>query len=71
MPAPADSSTFGRAVVALACDAGRARWNQQSVTSGQLANVYGFTDVDGSRPDVWRFMEDEEKGLAKSPDGYR
>jgi NAD(P)-dependent dehydrogenase (short-subunit alcohol dehydrogenase family) len=47
----------GRAVAALAADAGRSRWNQQSVTSGQLAEVYGFEDLDGSRPDVWRFLE--------------
>src|SRR2546423_6632753 len=33
----------GRAVVALATDPNRSRWNQQSVTSGQLALQYGFT----------------------------
>jgi NAD(P)-dependent dehydrogenase (short-subunit alcohol dehydrogenase family) len=43
----------GRGVAALAGDPGRARWNQQSVTSADLARVYGFTDVDGSRPDGW------------------
>jgi NAD(P)-dependent dehydrogenase (short-subunit alcohol dehydrogenase family) len=43
----------GRAVAAMAADAGRARWNQASVTSGQLAHEYGFTDVDGSQPDIW------------------
>lgn len=43
----------GRAVVALAGDPDRARWNQQSVTSAQLAGEYGFTDVDGTRPDSW------------------
>ncbi|WP_432038910.1 SDR family oxidoreductase [Streptomyces cucumeris] len=43
----------GRAVAALAADPGRARWNQQSVSSAQLAREYGFTDVDGARPDVW------------------
>src|SRR6266511_5730007 len=48
----------GRAVVALASDPGRARWNQRSVNSGQLALEYGFTDVDGSRPDLWRIIED-------------
>jgi len=29
------------------------RWNGQTLSSGQLAQVYGFTDVDGSQPDVW------------------
>jgi NAD(P)-dependent dehydrogenase (short-subunit alcohol dehydrogenase family) len=48
----------GRAVAALAADPDRARWNQQSVTSAQLAQVYGFTDVDGSQPDVWRAIQD-------------
>lgn len=43
----------GRAVAALAADPGRARWNQQSVTSGQLAREYGFTDIDGAQPDSW------------------
>jgi NAD(P)-dependent dehydrogenase (short-subunit alcohol dehydrogenase family) len=43
----------GRAVVALARDPDRARWNQHSVTSGQLAKIYGFTDLDGSQPDIW------------------
>ena len=52
----------GRAVAALAADPDRARWNQQSLTSGALAQEYGFTDVDGSRPDVWRFIEDVARG---------
>lgn len=43
----------GRAVAALAVDDDRSRWNQQSLTSGQLARAYGFTDVDGSAPDIW------------------
>jgi len=47
----------GRAVVALASDPDRARWNQRSVDSGQLAAEYGFTDVDGSQPDIWRHIE--------------
>lgn len=43
----------GRAVVVLASDANRARWNQHSVSSAQMAREYGFTDVDGSQPDAW------------------
>ena len=43
----------GRAVAALAADPTRARWNQQSVTSADLAREYGFTDVDGTCPDSW------------------
>jgi NAD(P)-dependent dehydrogenase (short-subunit alcohol dehydrogenase family) len=62
-PAPPDfalSETpryVGRAVAALAADPNRSRFNQHSLTSGQLAREYGFTDVDGSRPDVWRYIE--------------
>lgn len=43
----------GRAVVALAADAERARYNQRSVTAAELAREYGFTDVDGTQPDGW------------------
>ncbi len=43
----------GRAIAVLASDGDRARWNQQSVSSAQLAREYGFTDVDGSQPDSW------------------
>ena len=46
----------GRAVVALAGDPDVSRWNGQSLSSGQLARTYGFTDIDGSRPDAWRYM---------------
>ena len=49
----------GRAIVSLALDTERARWNQKSTSSGELAQVYGFTDVDGSQPDIWCHMEEE------------
>ncbi|KQW43614.1 MULTISPECIES: SDR family oxidoreductase [unclassified Roseateles] len=59
----AESPAFvGRAVVALAADPDVARWNGQSLSSGQLARVYGFTDLDGSQPDAWRHMLDSEAG---------
>ena len=51
----------GRAVASLALDPNRKRWNQQSLTSGELAKVYGFTDLDGASPDIWQHMEDAEK----------
>jgi NAD(P)-dependent dehydrogenase (short-subunit alcohol dehydrogenase family) len=51
----------GRAIVSLALDPDRQRWNQQSVSSGELARVYGFTDLDGSSPDIWRHLEETEK----------
>jgi NAD(P)-dependent dehydrogenase (short-subunit alcohol dehydrogenase family) len=62
----------GRAVAALGADPERARWNQQSLTSGQLAAEYGFTDLDGSQPDVWRYIDDVGEGEAeRNVDDYR
>jgi len=53
---------IGRAIAALAADPDRGRWNQKSVSSGELARHYGFTDVDGSRPDIWRYMAEVGAG---------
>lgn len=62
----------GRAVAALAADPEVARWNGQSLSSGQLAQVYGFTDLDGSRPDAWRYMvEVRDAGRPADAGGYR
>ena len=56
----------------LAADPERQRWNQQSVTSFQLATHYDVTDIDGSRPDAWGYIVDVgERGLARSVDDYR
>lgn len=43
----------GRGVAAIAADPDRAHWNQNSVSSAELARVYGFTDLDGTQPDSW------------------
>jgi NAD(P)-dependent dehydrogenase (short-subunit alcohol dehydrogenase family) len=51
----------GRAIASMAIDGERHRWNQQSLSSGELARVYGFTDLDGTSPDVWQHMEDAER----------
>jgi NAD(P)-dependent dehydrogenase (short-subunit alcohol dehydrogenase family) len=62
----------GRAVAALAADPDVARWNGQSLSSGQLAPIYGFTDVDGSQPDCWRYVvEVQDAGLPADVTGYR
>lgn len=62
----------GRAVAALAQDPDVARWNGQSLSSGQLAKVYGFTDLDGSRPDAWRYLvEVQDPGKPADVSGYR
>jgi NAD(P)-dependent dehydrogenase (short-subunit alcohol dehydrogenase family) len=62
----------GRAVAALAADPDVARWNGESLSSGGLAAVYGFTDVDGTRPDAWRYIvEVREAGKPADDTGYR
>jgi hypothetical protein len=43
-------------VAALARDPDRQRWSGRSVTSEELAQAYGVTDVDGSRPRVWSYI---------------
>jgi NAD(P)-dependent dehydrogenase (short-subunit alcohol dehydrogenase family) len=63
----------GRAVAALAADPEASRWNGQSLSSGQLAQVYGLTDLDGTRPDCWRYMVEvvEREGATPGDAGYR
>jgi NAD(P)-dependent dehydrogenase (short-subunit alcohol dehydrogenase family) len=65
----------GRAVAALAADPDRARWNGRSLSSGGLAKVYGFTDADGTRPDMEGYFGDvvfgDRKGRAGDDSGYR
>jgi NAD(P)-dependent dehydrogenase (short-subunit alcohol dehydrogenase family) len=63
----------GRAVAALAGDPDVARWNGQSLSSGQLAQVYGFTDLDGTQPDCWRYMVEvvENPDATPGDEGYR
>ncbi|MET9398341.1 SDR family oxidoreductase [Kitasatospora sp. NPDC002965] len=66
------TSYVGRAVAALAADPEVSRWNGRSLSSGGLARVYGFTDLDGSRPDAWRYMvEVQDPGLPADTTGYR
>jgi NAD(P)-dependent dehydrogenase (short-subunit alcohol dehydrogenase family) len=62
----------GRAVAALAADPDVTRRTGGSFSSGGLAREYGFTDVDGSQPDCWRYMvEVQDRGLPADPTGYR
>ncbi|MGW6739151.1 SDR family oxidoreductase [Streptomyces sp. NPDC055025] len=65
-------SYVGRAIAALAADPEVSRWNGTSLSSGGLAQVYGFTDLDGSRPDAWRYMtEVQDAGRPADTTGYR
>lgn len=62
----------GRAVAALAQDPDVARWNGASLSSEQLAKIYGFTDVDGSQPEAWRYLvEVQDGGKPADVTGYR
>ncbi|HZM83147.1 MAG TPA: SDR family oxidoreductase [Candidatus Limnocylindrales bacterium] len=63
---------IGRAVAALAADPEVARWSGHSLSSGGLARVYGFTDLDGSQPD-WARYHDEVVATGRPPEttGYR
>jgi NAD(P)-dependent dehydrogenase (short-subunit alcohol dehydrogenase family) len=62
----------GRAVAALAQDPDVSRWNGKSLSSGQLAKTYGFTDLDGSQPDAWRYLpEVQDAGKPADVTGYR
>jgi NAD(P)-dependent dehydrogenase (short-subunit alcohol dehydrogenase family) len=62
----------GRAVAALAADPDMQRHNGGSFSAGELAHEYGFTDLDGSRPDCWRYMvEVQDPGRPADPTGYR
>jgi NAD(P)-dependent dehydrogenase (short-subunit alcohol dehydrogenase family) len=62
----------GRAIAALAADPDLMRRTGGSFSSGELAREYGFTDIDGSRPDCWRYMvEVQDRGLPADPTGYR
>ena len=38
---------------------------------GQLASEYRFTDIDGSQPDIWRYMEDRACGIDAHLEAYR
>jgi NAD(P)-dependent dehydrogenase (short-subunit alcohol dehydrogenase family) len=64
---------LGRGVAALAADPQAARFAGQVLTSRQLADTYDFTDLDGSRPDCWGYVDaygiEEQSG--KDVDRFR
>jgi NAD(P)-dependent dehydrogenase (short-subunit alcohol dehydrogenase family) len=62
----------GRAVAALAADPDVHRRNGGSFSSGGHAREYGFTDLDGSQPDCWRYIvEIQDAGRPADPTGFR
>ena len=54
----------GRAVAALAADPEVARFSGRALSSGELAREYGFSDIDGRRPDWSGYFE---RQLAVAP----
>jgi hypothetical protein len=62
----------GRAVAALAADPQAQARSGGSFSSGELAREYGFSDLDGSQPDCWRYMvEVQDAGMAPDATGCR
>lgn len=63
---------IGRAVTAIAKDEDKNRLNGQSLSSGQLAKMYNFYDLDGSQPDCWKYLvEVVEAGKPANIEGYK
>lgn len=68
----ASPACVGRAVAALAQDPYVSRWNGASLSSGHLAKVCGFTDLDASRSGAWRYApEVQDAGKLADTTGYR
>ena len=61
----------GRGVAALATAADADRWAGTIVSARQLADAYGVTDTDGSKPDCWGYLaaygweRDDGEGIAR------
>jgi NAD(P)-dependent dehydrogenase (short-subunit alcohol dehydrogenase family) len=52
-----ESPTYvGRGVAALARSADAGRWAGTIASARQLADAYGVTDTDGSKPDCWGYL---------------
>jgi NAD(P)-dependent dehydrogenase (short-subunit alcohol dehydrogenase family) len=53
-----ESPTYvARGVAALARDPDVSRWAGTIISARQLADAYGVTDTDGSRPDCWGYLD--------------
>jgi NAD(P)-dependent dehydrogenase (short-subunit alcohol dehydrogenase family) len=55
---------IGRAVAALAADPSVACWSGGIYSSWGLSELYGFTDLDGTRPNIWPMAGES---IAQSP----
>lgn len=57
----------GRAVAALAADPEARRWSGGVYTSAGLSEAYGFTDLDGTRPNIWPVIAAKYATYADAP----
>lgn len=65
-------SFVARGVTSLVADPARSRFNGQVLTAFELATTYDVTDLDGSRPDAWRYVvEVQDAGGPPDVTGYR
>ena len=65
-----DRRYVGRAVAAMAADPDVARGNGESLSSGQLAKVTRFTDLDGSHRCLGYLVEVQDPGKPPTLPGY-
>ena len=61
----------GRAVAALAADPKVLEKSGGLYSSWALSNEYGFTDADGSRPDIWTHLSRDDSPRGKRRAGFR
>lgn len=55
-----------------AADPDVGRWNGRSLHAFELSQEYGFTDLDGTRPDAWRYVREVQLAGGPAGDGpYR
>ena len=68
-----ESPTYvGRGIAALAADPELQRYAGRVLSSAELARTYGITDVDGSQPDCWRYLDEiQDPGRPATELGYR
>jgi NAD(P)-dependent dehydrogenase (short-subunit alcohol dehydrogenase family) len=59
----------GRAIAALAADPDRARFSGGVYSTGTLSEVYDFADLDGTRPNMRRYMEKHHAQFMVQPPG--
>ncbi len=61
-----------RGLSSLCADPEKNGFNGQVLSSHDLSMSYGTTDLDGTKPDCWRYLDEvQEKGLPADDTGYR